>query len=408
MAAASANERFELPCDGNSSTCLDSLLDVMPELEYIEVPNDGDCFFHSIAAYYKRTGGVIIDRDTDLPLDIDPTNPRELRRYIVKEFIKLVVAKEPPYPDLISTILIENRTNKSLSQLYEPGAWAMNAFDIMINAVPTILMINLNIYAVNSSEQHQEYVITKAVYQPKQPELLNGRGLPTINLFLSGNHYGLLYPVGGENVRSRVQILSNKKELSNFKAKKAKEYEAQVKEAQKYEAQKYKGYHSKSNNLATLKKEYAALNNQSNQNNNNNSNSNQTNKLYNINSQIAILKKKIHNSNLQNMNAAIAESLRSVSLKNRQNNKTRASRNNSKKFVQQNAMNSASHRKASHNISVKRKPHVVSKNKDECNDMLKDELIATLISMGIENISRKMSKKELCSVYMSVIMSLND
>jgi|UniRef100_A0A6C0BG97 hypothetical protein len=235
MAAASANERFELPCDGDRSTCLDTLLDIMPELQYIEVPDDGDCFFHSIAAYYKRTGGIIIDRDTDLPLDIDPTNPRALRSYIVEEFIKLVVAKEPPYPELISTILIENRTRKSLSQLDKSGVWAVNTFDTMINAVPTILMINLNIYVVNQS-QYQGYVITKAVYRPKQPELLNGRGLPTINLFLSGNHYGLLYPVGGDNVRSLEQIQENNSILSAYKAKKAKEYEAQVKEAQKYEA----------------------------------------------------------------------------------------------------------------------------------------------------------------------------
>ena len=235
MAAASANERFELPCDGDRSTCLDTLLDIMPELQYIEVPDDGDCFFHSIAAYYKRTGGIIIDRDTDLPLDIDPTNPRALRSYIVEEFIKLVVAKEPPYPELISTILIENRTRKSLSQLDKSGVWAVNTFDTMINAVPTILMINLNIYVVNQS-QYQGYVITKAVYRPKQPELLNGRGLPTINLFLSGNHYGLLYPVGGDNVRSLEQIQENNSILSSYKAKKAKEYEAQVKEAQKYEA----------------------------------------------------------------------------------------------------------------------------------------------------------------------------
>ena len=235
MAAASANERFELPCDGDRSTCLDTLLDIMPELQYIEVPDDGDCFFHSIAAYYKRTGGIIIDRDTDLPLDIDPTNPRALRSYVVEEFIKLVVAKKPPYPELISTILIENRTRKSLSQLDKSGVWAVNTFDTMINAVPTILMINLNIYVVNQS-QYQGYVITKAVYRPKQPELLNGRGLPTINLFLSGNHYGLLYPVGGDNVRSLEQIQENNSILSAYKAKKAKEYEAQVKEAQKYEA----------------------------------------------------------------------------------------------------------------------------------------------------------------------------
>ena len=384
MAAASANEYFELPCDGNSSTCLDSLLDVMPELQYVEVPDDGDCFFHSIAAYYKRTGGIIIDRDTYFPVNVDPTNPRELRSYIVKEFIKLVVAKEPPYPELITGILIENRTNKSLKQLNKSGAWAMNTFDTMINAVPTILMIHLNIYVVNQSQLHQGHVITKAVYQPKQPELLNERGLPTINLFLSGNHYGLLYPVGGENIRTEAQMNANTRKLNTYKAKKAKEYEAQVRLAKKYE-----GINSNNNsntNMAELKRKLAAAEARAKAKAKSKSKS-KAPLNHNFNKAIASLRNVSHKNVNNNHISALEVSFSNISF---------SSRNNRNKLAQQNALN------ASHRISVKRKPRVASKKVDLCKGMIKEEILSILLSMGVENVSMDMPKDHLCAIYKSL------
>ena len=52
--------------------------------------------------------------------------------------------------------------------------------------------------------------------------------------------------------------------------------------------------------------------------------------------------------------------------------------------------------------AVRRKPRVVSKNVDECKGMLKEELITLLISMGVDNVSPKMLKKDLCALYKSL------
>jgi hypothetical protein len=227
MAAASANEGyFEIVCKGNSSTCLDALLDVMPELQYIEVPDDGDCFFHSIAAYYKRTGRHVDGL-------VNPTNSQALREFVAQHFLNMFEND----PDLSNAIL--ERDHNDVLRLFEEGFWVGDVCDLMIQRIPRILNINLNVYGVNKQNVKNDspFAITRSSHVP----IHHVNNIPTINLFLSKGHYGLLYPVGGDNVRSQAQIRANDRVMATYMAKKAakeQEYERGLEEYLRNEAAK--------------------------------------------------------------------------------------------------------------------------------------------------------------------------
>ena len=222
MAAASASQPFEIVCEGNSSTCLDALLVEMPELQYIEVPDDGDCFFHSIAAYYKRTGRHVDGL-------VNPTNSQALRVFVAEKFS--IMFKNDP--GLKNSIL--ERNHKDVKRLSKNGFWEGDVCDLMIQRIPRILNINLNVYGVNKQNVKKDspFAITRASYVP----IHHVNNIPTISLFLSERHYGLLYPVRGDNVRTSAQIRANDRVMPTYMAKKAEEYEAQVKEAYRVEAE---------------------------------------------------------------------------------------------------------------------------------------------------------------------------
>jgi hypothetical protein len=191
-------------CEDQSS-CLPTFLINHPEFEYVKVPDDGDCFFHSIAAYYARTGESVDG--------IDPTDPYELRQYIITRFIELVSSNN----HLRS--MLSNKNSNSIVELLESGQWALGSFDVMIFTIPTILNINLNIYGVYPDGGH--FIITKVAYGE------NARS--TISLFLASNHYGLLYPIRGINRRTPAKKRANAKVIANIERQRKKNDEATAK-----------------------------------------------------------------------------------------------------------------------------------------------------------------------------------
>ena len=270
-------------CSGDQASCLPTFLENHAEFQYVQVPDDGDCFFHSIAAYYARTG----ERVEGIK---DPTNPLELRRYIVKEFIKMVGENS----DLRSTL--SNKNISSIKDLAKRGVWARNSFDTMISVVPAILHINLEIYGVYPDTG--QFIITRTMYE--------GDARSTISLFLASNHYGLLYPIDGINLRSNGKKAINVKVIANIEAQRIADEEATTKllDSYKKQASAPRKPHKKVVSKPSINQEQANLN--------------------------AAIAASIQNLNIQNKhvvnNAAFAASLQKLHFNNEnQNNHSNAS-----------------------------------------------------------------------------------
>jgi len=388
--AANHND-YILFCDDpeDSRSCLPTFEREHPEFQYVKVLDDGNCFFHSIAAYYARTGEQI--RGVR-----NPTDHIELRRYIVQEFMKILETDH----DLRSTL--SNANYKSRRNLAKSGEWAMNSFDTMVSTVSTILHSNLHIYGVNKvthPENPPAYAITKAVYRPKHN---HGRDLPTISLFLANNHYGLLYPIDGVNRRTEAQKRAEISVLENAEKKAQENANATAKLLARYAKQASRKSKAPK---ASVQKSRKASNNEnaelqaaleaSRHNNNNN--------IAEIQRQINALEMGVNNSVSDSQFAKLKMGVRnnvSVRRKPRVAVKPSASSKNHNSFGNHfGRLSIGNQPRVVNNVSVRRKPRVASKNVDECKGMLKEELITLLISMGVDDISPKMLKKELCDLY---------
>lgn len=163
-------------------------LDANPELEYVRVDSDGNCFFRSLAAYYARTGEQI-------PGIADPTDFHELRTYIVRQFGELI----PRDAELRAVLpaMNERPIKTILSELSKTCVWNVPVFEMMVERVSDILHVNLMIYRVNTNEG--KYSVTWRLYTPRR-----GPAATNISVFLASNHYGLIFP----RARSRTAALA--------------------------------------------------------------------------------------------------------------------------------------------------------------------------------------------------------
>jgi len=149
------------------------------------VKGDGNCFFRTIAAYYRRTGGHI-------PGVVRPSNHRELRNYIVGEFSKQVY-NDPELASILSA-LDREPIDEMLSTLAKSCVWRVPAFEMMVERTPAIIGVNLRMYRVNNNDG--KYTVTESLYTPH-----DGPAMPTtISMLLSGGHYGLIHRVGDINL----------------------------------------------------------------------------------------------------------------------------------------------------------------------------------------------------------------
>jgi hypothetical protein len=166
--------------------CRDQFLAAKKDvLTYVDVKGDGNCFFRTIAAYYRRTGGHI-------PGVHRPSDHRELRRYIVGEFSKQVY-DDPELASVLSA-LSAKPIEKMLSKLAKSCVWRVPAFEMMVERTPAIIGVNLRMYRVNNNGG--KYTVTESLYTPH-----DGPAMPTtISMLLSGGHYGLIHRVGDVNL----------------------------------------------------------------------------------------------------------------------------------------------------------------------------------------------------------------
>jgi hypothetical protein len=158
--------------------CRREFLKEHPQLEYVKVDGDGNCFFRSIAAYYKRTGQKINGVR-------NPTDYHELRQYIVGRLREQIYADEELH--MIMTAMNERPLEMVLDELAKTCVWNVPAFEMMVERVPIILNVNLRIYKINHEDE--QYTITEALHTPYD-RLPVGT---TISIFLASNHYGLIY-----------------------------------------------------------------------------------------------------------------------------------------------------------------------------------------------------------------------
>jgi len=188
----------EYYCTGRTQeSCRKQYLSEHRDLKYVRVPGDGNCFFRSIAAYYRRENKYL---DHVHPGIVNPRRYHQLRRYIVQQ-LGLQIERENYLQGTLKALYndpkkyrkMRNKNGeisikKILSKLARQCVWNVPAFEMMVERVPIILNINLIIYKVEGDSS--QYYVTKSVYTP-----YDGAPVPTtISIFLESNHYGLVFP----------------------------------------------------------------------------------------------------------------------------------------------------------------------------------------------------------------------
>jgi hypothetical protein len=372
---------FTCKAKSTQDSCRQQFLYAHPELKYVKVLGDGNCFFRAIAEYYKRTG-------EDLDGVRDPTDYRELRDYIVRRFKEQI--NEDPELHSILMALNDRPINKIISELAKTCVWNVPAFEMMVERVPILLNINLIIYKVRRGKSGP-YTVTESLHTPH-----DGPPAPTtISIFLASNHYGLIFPIDAESLVSDENEDENENENENNNALQA------AINASLYNNSKSK---LKSNNNALHAAMKASLYN--------NSKSNSNNSIAELEREIAaeeakaaakskaVAKSKAPCNN--NLNTALAESLRAVSLNNGLNNNMRlaleasfknvsfSSRNNRKKLVQQNALNRSMRQNSNNNSNV---PVNSVEFKQLTVATLKNRLTSMGVSFGSKNLKAALYQK---------------
>lgn len=180
-------------------SCRKEYLSTHRNLKYVRVAPDGNCFFRSIAAYYRRNKGARLDHVS--PAVVNPRRYHQLRRYIVHELGKQIRAdynlqitlqgmyNDPKKPHKYNKMKNKNgeiNIEKILSKLAKKCKWKLPVFEMMVLRVPSILNINLILYKVEGDSS--QYYVTKSVYRPDNGE----RVATTISIFLESFHYGLV------------------------------------------------------------------------------------------------------------------------------------------------------------------------------------------------------------------------
>lgn len=196
-------------------TCLQQFLINHSTLTYVHVKPDGDCFFNSIAEYYKRTGEQIRGLD-------NPTDVVALRKFIIErarlmidenEDMRQQILTEEPEPQIKKKSAPKKlsqkkeepaqetnteRLDKIFNKLSERYVYEVPAFDVIVQITPLILNVNLSIYSMTGN------IVSNTLHPARNRNVVS-----TIILYLSGRHYGLLYPAAGPNVRSNAQKIAN-------------------------------------------------------------------------------------------------------------------------------------------------------------------------------------------------------
>lgn len=175
--------------------CRKEFLERHPELEYVRVEGDGNCFFRSLAAYYERTGEQIAGVT-------HPTDFEELRRYIVHRFGQQI-AQDNELRDIFLPALNERPINVILAELATSCVWDVPVFEMMVERVPIILNSNLRIFRINRN--NGRYTVTESLHTPHDEKFNPNR--TTISIFLASSHYGLIFP--------RNHILSKEQQNMN-------------------------------------------------------------------------------------------------------------------------------------------------------------------------------------------------
>ena len=250
MAANMRMTQSRYMCDKNKSEsqCMDEFISDHPQFEYIYVPGDGNCLFHTLAEFYRRSGRP------------DPPSHEELRSFIVQKFNIIMEKKEAVVQELLidqdyrlreeqqkqykqhayTTIsylaqkgenvtnavielsslqpIVQRNLETIIAELGQSSSWYNAAFDLMVDSIPAILNVNLSMYIVRSPTENRPYIsIDNVVTTPNGgPEVYT-----TIYLLLSENHYGLLYPKNSRTLKNMIRI--NKEVLEQRSARKAAE-----------------------------------------------------------------------------------------------------------------------------------------------------------------------------------------
>ena len=373
---------FTCKAKSTQDSCRQQFLYAHPELKYVKVLGDGNCFFRAIAAYYKRTG-------EDLDGVRDPTDYRELRDYIVRRFKEQI--NEDPELHSILMALNDRPINTILSELAKTCVWNVPAFEMMVERVPILLNINLIIYKIRRGKSGP-YTVTESIHTPH-----DGPPVPTtISIFLASSHYGLIFPIDAESLVSDENENENNDENEN---------------------------ENENNNALQAAMKASLYNNNSKSNSNNNdlqaamkaslyNNSKSNNIIAELEREIAAAEAKAaakaatkaaakapRNNNL---NAALAESLHAVSLNNGLNNNMRAaieasfqnvsfsSRNNRNKLLQQHALNRSMRQNSNSNSNV---PVNSKEFKQLTVATLKNKLTSMGVPFGSKNLKSVLYQK---------------
>lgn len=183
---------YRCPKPGNKNNCIKSYLEV-EDIKLTHIPPDGDCFFNSIATYFKSKGINV----THMHLREKVIEYMEAHR---EEYIPFFIV-ESNKPSIIKATM-----TRQFNQLKKSGAWNNQLADFIPQEAPKALDINIRLHEINDAGTS----ISVHILRDDNKNLNTTERYPTIDVLrINRNHYELLTPMRSVN-ESSSKIHTNK------------------------------------------------------------------------------------------------------------------------------------------------------------------------------------------------------
>ena len=202
------NVVYRCPKPGDKSYCIKSYLED-EHIQLIRIPPDGDCFFNSIATYFKNKGINITHQELRAKVIAYMEEHREA-------YLPFFVV-ESDKPSVVKATL-----TRQLNQLKKPGFWNNQLADFIPQQAPKALDINIRLHEVDYAGNTISVHILR---DDNKPFIITDK-YPIIDVLrINNNHYELLRPMKKGNnslhksdSKTKVSIKTNsntKKNINN-------------------------------------------------------------------------------------------------------------------------------------------------------------------------------------------------
>ena len=192
---------YRCPKPGNKTDCIKSYLAV-EDIKLTHIPPDGDCFFNSIATYFKSKGINV----THMQLREKVIEYMEAHR---EEYIPFFIV-ESNKPSIIKAAM-----TRQFNQLKKSGAWNNQLADFIPQEAPKALDINIRLHEINDANTS----ISVHTLRDDNKNLNTTERYPTIDVLrVNRNHYELLTPMRRSNNETKTKPVTKSKTMKNRKS----------------------------------------------------------------------------------------------------------------------------------------------------------------------------------------------